>query len=540
MVLGLLVGCGRTSLEGSQLNDMGASDSPSGGATDGGQSSKGGSVTTAASATGGVANGGIASGGIANGGIASGGFAGGGITMGGASGPMDSGGANAGEPGMQCQLAPGDCAVPGDTGCEMHAPCTGGLIAHHEPESREAYVMDVTTAPDGRIAIAGAYRGSIDFGGESQPLVSADAAGSGTSDAFVALLDPLGDAQWAYAYGAAGSQVASGVDFGRDGEVVAQGAWPENPFGEAPGAFAVRLAWNGDQVWSALGNGAKLSPSRVRSSEGTAMLFAGTYQREASFLGAEFGPSLSAGYLIKVENSGLLLWSRSVVPETWKFASLGNAAVDEQGGVLVVGQGQRGDGNFSAFLQKRSRDGEVVFTKELFATGGISLTALAVDRRSHVVVAGRFSGKLESAGEAFQSSSASASDVWLAHYTGEGELEWQKVYSSLTKSADARGAAMDPFGNVIVVGAAQRLQVDGAVLDAAPAHQALYVLKLRPDGSTVWLRSFRGDTSFDAVASDRVGRIWIGGSYLDRLQLDDDVVETEQGGRHPFLLELAP
>jgi hypothetical protein len=86
-----------------------------------------------------------------------------------------------------------------------------------------------------------------------------------------------------------------------------------------------------------------------------------------------------------------------------------------------------------------------------------------------------------------------------------------------------------------------RLKVDN--LEVLPNVQrsrtALYVLKLRPDGTAVWLRWFEGAARYSELATDIQANIWLGGGFLDKLWLDQDVVDS-MGPAHAFLLELSP
>jgi hypothetical protein len=89
-------------------------------------------------------------------------------------------------------------------------------------------IESVQIAPDGGVAIAGTFTGSLDFG---EGVV---AQGEGVKDGFVAELSPEGKLVWMRSWGFAGTEAEAGVTFdaagtsvivwGRfDGEIVVDG-----------------------------------------------------------------------------------------------------------------------------------------------------------------------------------------------------------------------------------------------------------------------------------------------------------------------------
>ncbi len=66
-----------------------------------------------------------------------------------------------------------------------------------------------------------------------------------------------------------------------------------------------------------------------------------------------------------------------------------------------------------------------------------------------------------------------------------------------------------------------------------------YVVKLRPDGSSSFLRWFEGDVALGALTADAGGRLWLGGSARVEVWADggERAVVTGQG---VLLLRLSP
>jgi predicted Rdx family selenoprotein len=111
-------------------------------------------------------------------------------------------------------------------------------------------------------------------------------------------------------------------------------------------------------------------------------------------------------------------------------------------------------------------------------------------------------------------------DIYTAKYSGiDGKLIWERRYDGSAQSGDAPTAvALDPAGDVVVLGTATRKRGDGT-LDAD-----LYVVKYAAaDGAIVWERSIDGDGSDGAraLAVDERGDILVvaklGGAALIKI-----------------------
>ena len=526
LVLGTLgVGCGRTSL----LSPSPADTQHGGSAAGGGKSLPSfGGVGNAGAPPSLGGSFGIAGTSTAGGTFAAAGSPAGGVSTGGAPSSDD------------CRLAVGDCRLPDETECAQHPSCDGGVVGHLEFGEHDAQVLDIAVSTSGSVAIVGAFRGSIDFGGKSKPLISQD-SGDTQTDGFVALFDFLGSTEWSHAFGGEGSQLATGVHFASNGDVVVQGALKGVPVANAPGAFVSRLDGAGHELWNWLGGNADILPGRVGCDNDGNIVLSGSFANTLSFAGATLsGPNLD-GYLIKLNPDGKLLWARDVLPDGWRFANVTSVAVDDEDNIVVAGNGQRGDGNFAAFFRKLGSNGDPALTEELFATGGIRLWGVAVDREMRPLVVGDFRGRLTSYGETYESSSPTGGDLWVAAYTRQGDLAWQRVVASGGKGALARGVAVDPFGNVVVSGVASGIELDGelSVPDVARAKYGVYVLKLRPDSDTVWLRWFEGASSQTAVATNNQGNVWLAGAFTGKFWVGADVAQSLDGSQ-AYLLELSP
>ena len=531
----LFVCCGRTSL----LSDYQSEAEPGGAAgTTGGNT---GTNASGGSAPSGVAGSGGVAGGSNDGGDSS--TAGRFGQAGTANGGLSSGGRPAND---DCKLAVADCRLPTQPECDSRALCEGALLGHRQFGTRDAAIVDIATSSSGSVAITGFFSGKLDFSGKSLPLSSQDGDDTSYKDAFVALFDENGEAEWAYAYGGPGWQWATGVRFAPNGDLVVQGEWqegtPGNPSLTAPGAFVIRLSAAGELIWSKLAGNYTTIPGRLGIDPDGYIVLAGYYQGSLNFLGASLGPRTTAGYLVRLTANGDLLWARDVVPKSWPYATVTNVAVDDQGQITVIGHGARANGDLAAFFRKLGADGEPFFTHELLSTRGVTAEALAIDREQRILIGGSFGGQFTNQGQTLQSSSRLGADAWAALYAGDGKLAWSQAYPSDGNGASVRDAVADPFGNFILAGTAARLRVGDWTLQPSPekSTDALFVFKLRPDSTPAWLRSFEGRTAYGVVATSNQGAIWLAGEFLNRLWFGADFAEAPQGYAHAYLTQLSP
>ena len=104
-----------------------------------------------------------------------------------------------------------------------------------------------------------------------------------------------------------------------------------------------------------------------------------------------------------------------------------------------------------------------------------------------------------------------------------------------------RGAALDPFGNLIITGSSY-----GEVgLDTGPiasASRDVLAVKLGPNGATVWGFLFGNgiqEQYVNEVATDPKGDVFLTGDFGGDLVFGEDTLKTS-GARDGFLAKLAP
>lgn len=194
----------------------------------------------------------------------------------------------------------------------------------------------------GNVALTGSFIGTTDFGGGV--LNSA-----GSSDVYMAKLDPLGNHLWSNRFGNASAQSGRAIAFDASGSVVLAGDFQGTiSFGGATltsagdrDAFVATFDASGDHVWSKRFGGSQVDYGEavaIDASNGVVLVgtsAAGTIDFGGGPLsGQDFG-----AYVVLLDPSGDLVWGNRPDRLTSYDNGYGQAvATDPFGGVYVAGQ----------------------------------------------------------------------------------------------------------------------------------------------------------------------------------------------------------
>jgi hypothetical protein len=151
------------------------------------------------------------------------------------------------------------------------------------------------------------------------------------------------------------------------------------------------------------------------------------------------GTSTEAGFVVKYDDDGNVLWARQV--GEGQFNAAYDVAVDGQTGITVVGY-QDGD----SFWQIFDENGDNVAGNALTAVGGtVSAQNVAIGQDGAPIITGQFSGTLSHNGAAI---TAQGVDGFVIKIGTNG---WIKSISG-EETEDPRGLAVDQSGNIYVGG----------------------------------------------------------------------------------------
>lgn len=179
-------------------------------------------------------------------------------------------------------------------------------------------------------------------------------------------------------------------------------------------------------------------------------------------------------------------------------------AVDRQDNLYIVGvventltESKRE--KWDVMLSKLSPKGEVLWTQKATPGQGTIVKAIAVDHKRNVYIA----GWTYNAGSA---RSLGPSEGFVYKYNTEGKLLWTKRIGGEKRGDPVSGLACDREGNLYVTGIAMS---DSAGKQIGGGD--IYLLKLDPEGETVW-SVLTGTKSYDkgvAVAIDKQGNAYV-------------------------------
>jgi hypothetical protein len=334
-----------------------------------------------------------------------------------------------------------------------------------------------SAANDWGLAVAVDAAGNAFVAGQTEGGV--DGPSAGQSDAFLAKVDPAGTTLWARQLGTGGYDIAYGVAVDASGHAfvagITQGAL-QGPSAGQEDAFVAKYDADGTLRWvRQLGtSGGDWAYAVAASADGYVYVTGETY-------GTLPGAS-SAGdgdvFLLKLDPDGATSWIRQVGTPVADTGT--GVAVDRDGNVVVVGHtgswtpcfgilGNPCAAGTDTFLLRYDPAGALLWSTQLGSNGNDNGFAVAVDGAGTVYAAGYTDGAL--GGQA----NAGGFDGFLARYEAGGAQAWTVLHG--TAGFDTvYGAAVDPWGDVVVVGGTPG-SLDG---QANAGNDDLYVVKWRP------------------------------------------------------------
>lgn len=166
-----------------------------------------------------------------------------------------------------------------------------------------------------------------------------------------------------------------------------------------------------------------------------------------------------------------------------------------------------------------------------------SMRSVAVDATGNIFVAGDFEGTVNFGGGPLTAQGTKA-DIVVAKYDRYGNHLWSKRFGD-TSNQFASQIAVDPAGNIIVMGRAfGTITFGGPVHDGAGTDD-IFVAKLDTDGDYLWSRIFGGvdPDRAERLAIDADGDVLISGTFTGSVDFGAGSF-TSAGLRDAFVLKL--
>lgn len=306
----------------------------------------------------------------------------------------------------------------------------GSVLWTDRLESTGSSVASATASSSDRVLIAGQSSGAL--GGPAQ----------GFGDAFVAAYSVAGEQLWARQLGGASPDAALGVSFDPSGAALVVGETRSVLDGAREGsdrdAFLAKLDADGALVYTRqLGSDPgidEIATSVAASASGDIVLAGYT------FGGVQGETQGSAdAFVARYSGAGDLLWTAQLGSEAYDIAEA--VTVDADGATYVAGLTRgsiaRGGVIFGGrpLLAKYSATGERLWTIELEDAEMGAASAVAVDARGDVWIAGRTAAS-------FAAPNQGAFDSFVARFSADGTRSWAQQ-PGLADNDRAAGLALD-------------------------------------------------------------------------------------------------
>jgi hypothetical protein len=365
-----------------------------------------------------------------------------------------------------------DCATLADDDCDgtAIAACTGAPVA--------VVAEDKTNGDDVAFAVGIDKGGNVIVGGVSNGTASGSIVSGGAL--FLNKYDANGNALWTGNTSSGAFAVVRNLAVDASDNVLAVGEFrgtiniggksmTSNGGGNDVDLFAAKLDTNGSAAW---------------------------LKRGGNNSAAQYAQAVA------VDQSGNAV-----------IAGRYSGSLDLGGGACNLGNSAGGD---DAFVVKLSPTGTCVWGKKVGDTDNQGAYGVAVTPTGDVVVTGTLRGNGDFGGGSL--ASAGSSDVFVAKLAASnGAQLWARRYGD-SSSQTALGVAVDPNGDIAVVGSFTG-SIDfgnGALTSADPATDDVFVAKLSgSDGSPVWAQRY-GDASPQfalRVATDGAGNVVVIGLF---------------------------
>ena len=186
-----------------------------------------------------------------------------------------------------------------------------------------------------------------------------------------------------------------------------------------------------------------------------------------------------------------------------------------------------------------------------FRTGDLdrqTVVALDVDRDGNVFIAGDFRGTITIGDDDYTNRGTVRMDMFIAKLDPQGTPLWSRAYGGIGdtegSSQNARALAVDPAGNVVLVGESSAPVNLGR--DDLAADGDIVIVKLSGDGDHIFSATYGSEFGVDptALAIDPASQyIFLAGSFYGTLRVGalPGITAAAPGGNFDiFLVELAP
>ena len=438
--------------------------------------------------------------------------------------------------------------------CDGARACAEGTTqwarAFGDPAWDDDEALDVAVDAQGNVIIVGFFDGNLDFG-------CGTVTSGGWADAFAAKLSPDGDCLWSRGFGDSNYQVAFGVAVDGQGNVLVVGRFAGNidlGAGLMTGAggwdaFVAKLDPDGNALWSKRwGDSANQEARAVAADASGNLRVIGSFAGTTDFDGTVYGASGIDAFVVDLGPTGSVLWAKAFGGNNNQegvdiavdangnalFAGRFRGDIDMGGGALTAGLGQ------GIVVAKLSPAGTHTWSHAYGdATFDADMGAVAVDGSGNAALACTIRGSVDFGGGPLVTAGVER-DACAFELDATGNHVWSRAWGDLSAQG-AVGIATDAGGNVVLAGYnLGTMDLGGGPLQAAQLED-VFVAKLARDGTHLWSRQLvdGGSGLATAVATGPAAEILLTGYFT--VSIDYGLGPLPSGGAaDAHLGKLAP
>lgn len=358
--------------------------------------------------------------------------------------------------------------------------------------------FSITTDLDGNVIITGQTQNSALLSTSN----AHQSANGGSSDAYLAKFNPLGELIWSTYYGGIGIDKGKAVltDSEKNiyllgdtesGDNIATVGSMQNSLSGQSDAFLVKFNSNGQRIW-------------------------------ATYIG---GDAIETGF-------GLTIDKMDNIYITGLTASTNKIAF---GGKVQINKGVGND----AYLIKISKNGSKVWGSYLGGNGNDSGTSLDLDNNGDVYISGNVSSNIGFASaNAHQKTIGGGTDAFLSKFSSDGDKLWATYYGGAATD-NGRNVVVDFQDNVYLTGyslSANNISTSDGIQSINGGGADAFIAKFDRNGNRIWGTYFGGlanDYGLSIIA-DPLGKLYLAGATQSISDITTDLSYQPIFGGGPY------
>ncbi|MEH0020896.1 MAG: hypothetical protein V6Z89_14670 [Desulfobacter sp.] len=305
---------------------------------------------------------------------------------------------------------------------------------------------------------------------------------SPVGDALLAKFAPDGTRIWQKKLGGSGHDVFFGVCVDLSGYIYAAGYENSSAAGITE-ALLAKYTPEGHLVWQKKLGGNGDDYFRAVATDDSDNIYVAGHERAST--------GNHKALLAKFRANGTLAWQTELGGDSYEIFYA--VAVDNSGYVYAAGHETISTSNYDAFLAKFTSEGSLLWQRSLSDIGTETFLALAPDSLGNIYSAG------------YGNNSYGKNNCLLAKFTPDGALDWQRKIEE-DSSGRFWGVAVDGNDNAYVAGYESQ----------SAGNSEAFLARFSTDGTLVWQKKLGGsnDDEFRAVATDVSGNVYAVGFEL--------------------------